>query len=165
MKSTVTKKESKKFKRDPSVKDIDIRTLMEDTPAYTPNGARTPDIMYRTNDLLRDNGVLIEPHGDVPMESSLCKKSLNFNFLVNGFTLKCEEDLDIKLASFKKQLKSKSEEDTAANARILLDILKSYSMTFNMEVEDVLDTVTHNNRGGLSLKKIRGAMLKHFECM
>ena len=49
---------------------------MEDTPAYTPNGARTPDIMYRTNDLLRDGGVLIEPHGEVQMESSLCKTKL-----------------------------------------------------------------------------------------
>jgi len=69
----VTKNEQKKFKRDNSTRDLDIKTLMEDTPCYTPQGARTPDIMYRTNDLLRDGGVLIEPNEDVPMDSSLCK--------------------------------------------------------------------------------------------
>lgn len=82
-KRTATKREAtkpaKKFKRskEEAENDIDLNTLMEHTPSYTPKGARTPDLMYRTSDSLRDGNALIPPTKPVHMQSSFCKYHQN----------------------------------------------------------------------------------------
>lgn len=132
--------------------DIDINILMDHTPCFTPKGARTPDMTYNQQHLLSSDCNIENPPRTVAMNTSL----------FNGFAMSGERDVEIKIDSFMKDLNSKDPQCVKDNARVLCELLKSFAVSFNMEVEDILEISTKKmKRGGLSLKQIRDSVMQH----
>lgn len=79
--------------------------------------------------------------------------------------MKSSKDLHIKLTCLSRQLKSIHPVDVKYNAGLLMDILKSFSVSFNLDIEEILDIVENNVEGAASLQDIRDCLMTHFEKM
>jgi len=63
------------------------------------------------------------------------------------------------VGSFLSQLESKESGDVECNAEILAEILKSFAMTFSVDIEDIVEII-QKTEGALNMETIR-AQLHH----
>lgn len=59
------------------------------------------------------------------------------------------------------QLKSKQPEHVKSNAGILADILKSFSISFNVEIDEILEIMS-KQKGSINLQKVRNQLFKKY---
>lgn len=66
-----------------------------------------------------------------------------------------EKDLDLKVASLRRLIHSSELQDVADSAQLLADLLKTFSVSFNVEPEQILEIALKKSFGTLSLSMIR----------
>lgn len=67
-------------------------------------------------------------------------------------------NLETKVGSFLSQLESTQQGDVECNAEILAEIIKSFAMTFNVEIDDIVDII-QKTEGPLNMENIRAQLL------
>lgn len=125
-----------------------------------------PELIYESRSGLKSP--LIEPVNNkfIPKSASKIHQSLykiNF-FLVKDFVEKFElgkEEYvaDKKIENIKNQLGSKKKEDIVSNAKLLAEILKNFSFSFNIDVYEILELVKEE-KGPVNLQVIRNKLFK-----
>lgn len=73
---------------------------------------------------------------------------------------KKESVLEEKIAAFKYRLKSKKPQDVKANAEILAEILKNFSFSFGLDVEEILKVMEGEKDGEVNLQSVRNKLFK-----
>lgn len=68
------------------------------------------------------------------------------------------QDLQDKVDSFLGHLNSKNDPDIEDNAQILADIIKSFSLTFNLTSQDIMKVI-NQEKDGLNVENIRQKLL------
>lgn len=71
-----------------------------------------------------------------------------------------ENDLEMKVESFLDQLNSKSEPDVEVNAQILADLIRSFSLTFGVDTEEIALLISQSKTdNGINLEEVRRKLL------
>ena len=60
---------------------------------------------------------------------------------------------------FLDQLKSTESDDVEANAEILAEIIKSFAVTFSLEIPEIIDIISSKG-GALNMEDIRSMLLE-----
>lgn len=69
-----------------------------------------------------------------------------------------KQDLQSKVDSFLEQLKSKRDEDIEVNAHILAEIMKSFSITFDVDTERIANLISEEG-GSVNIEEMRKKIL------
>lgn len=143
---------------DPSV----ISGVTTPTRSYCP----TPDLVYERKSGLKSP--LIEPVGRIskfipnykskPVQAKCNSESPFKEMYSKGKSQKMTED---KIEHFKQRLSSKLPEDVIANAEILVEILKSFSFSFNVDMEDIL-AIMGEEKGQINLQSLRNKLFERY---
>jgi hypothetical protein len=77
-------------------------------------------------------------------------------------SLREQDTVEDKISSFMRQLKSRDPEDVKSNAEILAEILKSFSISFNVDVEQILEIMNEQRGGRVNLQQIRNTLFDQY---
>ena len=69
-------------------------------------------------------------------------------------------DLHENIILMKKQLQSKTEEDTRNNAKFLVEIIKNFSLSFNLSYAQVMEVIFAKTGEQLSIEQVRKELLR-----
>lgn len=72
-----------------------------------------------------------------------------------------EHEIEEKMRIFKNQLKSKKPEDVKANAELLAEILKNFSFSFNVGIEEIVQMVK-KEKGSINLQNVRNTLFNRY---
>lgn len=67
-------------------------------------------------------------------------------------------NLESKVGTFLSQLESTEQGDVECNAEILAEIIKSFAVTFSVEIDDIVDII-QSTKGPLNIEVIRAQLL------
>ena len=66
-----------------------------------------------------------------------------------------EREHQNKLDVFLEQLKSQNDQDVECNAEILAEIIKSFAVTFSLEIQDIVKLINQHGENDLNMEDIR----------
>jgi len=76
--------------------------------------------------------------------------------------MRMTDEVQEKISDFMVQLNSRDPEDIKSNAEILAEILKSFSISFNVDVEHILEIMNNERGGKVNLQKIRNTLFDRY---
>lgn len=100
---------------------------------------------------------LIDPTKTKKIPKDTC--TLPLTGLVNSLSMVGQQEppIEEKISDFMQQLRSRDPEDIRANAELLTEIIKSFSLSFNVDVKHIMDQLA-SQRGMLNMAKVRSRL-------
>ena len=71
------------------------------------------------------------------------------------------DEVQENIDEFLQRLKSRDPEDIRDNAEILAQILKSFSMSFGVDIEEII-RIMDKQRGAVNLQRVRNKLFEEF---
>lgn len=142
---------------EPITGPIDLNELVVDTRSRSigRNSVRglTPELTYSSKNQKRGTSLLIDPSKAKIISPGASKSIFN---LVHSLTRVPQNNAPIesKISEFMEQLRSRDPEDIRANAMLLSEIIKSFSISFDVDVKDIIGQLS-KQRGLVNIGKMR----------